>query len=159
MIASDVVRRQVFGAPDSRQPAGWREERYGAEAVERVYREIFARAESVLASGRSLVLDASWSSRARRDHARAWAERLGAHPVFVEVRCPRDVTLARLEARKRAGRDPSDAGPEIYDAFAASFDPVHDSEWPAGDHLVAWTDRDRWQDALRAQIRSERGAR
>jgi predicted kinase len=70
---------------------------------ERVYAGLFARAGAVLASGRSVVLDACFPSEARRRAAEALAGRHGATFVFGWCEAPREETSERL--RRRDARD------------------------------------------------------
>ena len=133
-----------IGDREESSSAGWGEGRYSPESRAGVYTAMLDRAAPVVGSGRDVVLDASWSSRGQRDRAREWAAAHGARARFVEIRCEREVALERLTARKRKGGDPSDAGPELYDDFARSFDAV--VEWPAEDHVVVHTEREGWQE-------------
>jgi predicted kinase len=52
------------------------------------------------------------------------------------------VALARLAARAREGRDPSDAGPELYAQSEARFEPP--LEWPAAARARITTDSPTW---------------
>jgi aminoglycoside phosphotransferase family enzyme/predicted kinase len=159
IISSDETRLRIPLAPeeldetDERVPGGWQEGRYSAAATARVYDEMLARAEAVVESGRVAILDASWARRDRREQAREWALRLGSHPVFVEVRCERQTALERLARRQAAGTDASEAGPELYDDFAAAFEEIGTDQWPADDRWIVHTDRDGWQDGLVAHAR------
>ena len=54
----------------------------------------------------------------------------------------RAVAIARLEERQRRGNDASEAGPDLYDDFARSFE--EPDEWPPEDHIVVNSDRDGW---------------
>jgi aminoglycoside phosphotransferase family enzyme/predicted kinase len=142
VISSDRVRKHRLGlAPGERAPP----EAYSRAGKAEVYAGLLERAEPVVGSGRVAVLDATWGRRADRDALRAWADRLGLRAVFVEARCGRDEAIRRLEARAAAARDPSDAGPELYAASVAGFEPA--SEWP--DPLVIETDRGDASDRVR----------
>lgn len=152
VISSDEVRRSIEARDASAAP-GWREGRYSRQATQRIYDALLERATPVVASGRDVVLDASWASKERREAARAWATEIGAHAEFVEIRCSRDVALNRLEARQKKGTDASEAGPEIYDDFARAFDDV--DEWPAEHHRIVETDREGWQQRLGAAMTDE----
>jgi len=150
VLASDRLRRRLLGAPQ--RTAGWREGRYTAEAVEGVYAALLERAAPVVDSGRSVVLDASWSRRRLRERARAWAQQHQADCVFAEVRCPRSLALARLAQRQQQGRDPSEAGPELYDRFAASFEPLDATEWPPRQRWILDTAAPTWRESLHRNL-------
>jgi uncharacterized protein len=134
VISSDRVRKATAGlAPTARGDAGL----YTAEAVERNYREVLRRARAVLESGRGAVLDATFSSRRRRDEAAELAEATGATHVFIETRCgDRAVLEARL-ARRRGRPSISDATDAELDKLLALHEPVASDE--RGTHIVVDT--------------------
>jgi len=151
MLSSDRIRHRILGEPGQR--SRWREGRYALAAILRVYEGLLERAAPVAESGRAVILDASWSRRGVRDRARAFAAERKTRCVFVEVRCPRTVALARLAQRQREGRDPSEAGPELYDRFAASFEPLDATiEWSPSDHWVIDTKGASWHGVLAKQL-------
>jgi predicted kinase len=153
ILSSDRIRRRLLGEPD--QKVSWREGRYAESAALRVYDALFERAAPVTESGRTVILDASWSRRDLRERARAFAAERKARCLFVEVRCSRLLALTRLAQRQREGRDPSEAGPELYDRFAASFEALEAGiEWPARDHWVIDTEGADWRGALARQLAS-----
>jgi uncharacterized protein len=106
---------------------------YDPAFTERVYEEILRRAAVVLASGRPVVLDASFRSASMRAAAKALAEAHGVPFRFVECRASPEVCRARLERRARE-RGVSDGRAEVFDAFRARVEPV--TELPASEHLV-----------------------
>jgi predicted kinase len=106
---------------------------YDPGFTEAVYAEVRRRADVVLASGRSVVLDASFRSRAERDAARALAERHGLPFRFVECRAPAAVCRARL-ARRAHERGVSDGRLELFDDFCARWEPA--AEVRPAEHLV-----------------------
>jgi predicted kinase len=77
----------------------------------------------VLASGRSVILDASFRAREHRGWVRALATRFAVPVTFVECTCPRERAMQRLAARAQ-GPSISDGRAEIYDAFLARFEPL-----------------------------------
>lgn len=114
LLRSDSVRKERGGIPSYTTPA-----RTG------VYRDLTARAEVLLGGGASVVLDATWSHRAWRQHARSAARRASARVVELECRAPVSLRAARAERRAGEGRDPSDAGPREAERLAVEFAP-----WP-----------------------------
>jgi predicted kinase len=103
--------------------AGFGVGRYTAEAIERNYRDLVAKARQLLALGESVVLDASWSSERMRSLAREAATATASD--LIELRCvtPAEVAGERIRARRAAGADLSDATPEIAAALTKGFDP------------------------------------
>jgi hypothetical protein len=147
VIASDRVRKRLLGAPPTaRVGGGWQRGAYSAEHTERTYAGLLARARPVLASGRSAILDATFSNRARRSDAARLAREQGVAALLVEVCCAPSVARERLARRAAAGSDPSDAGPEHHAASAREFEGLE--EWPEGSRARIYTDRDDWRATL-----------
>ena len=147
VISSDRVRKAAAGiAPTARGDAGL----YTPEAVERNYREMLRRARAVLESGRGAILDATFSSRRRREEAAALARATGAALVFIETRCAdRAVLEARLAAR-RARPSVSDATDAVLAQLLSLHEPIGPDE--PGTHVVVDTasnPADARADALR----------
>jgi predicted kinase len=116
-----------------------------------VYAEVLRRAEVVLASGRPVVLDASFRSSAMRLAAKQLATARGVPFRFVECRTSPDTCRARLARRERMD-SVSDGRLAIFDAFLAKFEKV--SELPEAEHIVLDTGRPAEESlrALRANI-------
>ncbi len=132
-LSADEVRKQLLEV----SPTTARKEDpfvgdYGQHMTERVYDELFARAKQILASGRGVVLDASFRAKGHRDRARKLAAQLGVSIRFVECFVDRSEALARLSERARRPHV-SDGRAEIYDAFAASFEAP--DELPAEEYV------------------------
>ena len=90
---------------------------------------MLAEARSVVLSGRTAILDATYSRCGWRDEARAWAARHASGCSIIEVVASRDEVLDRLTERAAAGNDASEAGPGLYDTIRAEFESP--DEWPA----------------------------
>jgi len=158
VVSSDRTRKRLAGlAPEARGGAPPGRGLYAPERVARVYAALRARARAALGSGRAVILDASFARRTERDAAHALARELGAAAWLVEARCAPEVARERLARRARAGRDPSDAGPEFLDTSRAAFEPPE--EWPAARSLAVATDEPGWRAALEPLVRVLRLAR
>ena len=109
------------------------------------------RADVVLASGRPVVLDASFRSSALRRAARQIAIDHGVPFRFVECRADADVCRSRLREREVIG-GVSDGRLEVFDAFRARFEPVQ--ELCPTEHVVLDTSRpiEESLDFLRAHL-------
>ena len=139
LLSSDRLRKRLAGLDVTDH--GERDVDGGLYAPERreaVYEAMLERAERVVASGRVAILDASFTRRADRDRARAWAEERGVEARLVEIRCDPKIAHDRLVARERAGDDPSDAGPDFLATSIERFEAP--DEWPAADREVVRTD-------------------
>lgn len=141
VISSDETRKRMHGAEpttplqDPRHAAAW-QGAYSPEVSQRVYSELLRGARLALASGRSVILDASFRSRADREAARRLASSMGTSFCFVECRATEDVARARLAQRAR-GPSNSDGRVEIYADFAARYEPV--TEFAAPEYLLVDT--------------------
>ncbi len=111
---------------------------YSPAATTAVYEELLRRASAVLASGRPVVVDASFRSREHRAAAKRLAEEHGVPFHFVECRAGLAAIKRRLARREREA-GVSDGRLEILDDFVASWQPV--GELPASEHLVLDTGR------------------
>jgi aminoglycoside phosphotransferase family enzyme/predicted kinase len=123
VVSTDRVRKELAGlAPDESAQAAYGEGMYTSEWTERVYAEVLHRARQLLGLGERVIVDASWTARRDREHARRIAR--ATRTPIVELRCsaPPEVTGVRIRTRTYAV---SDADAEIAAAMAAGADP-----WP-----------------------------
>jgi len=139
VISSDRVRKQQAALQATARGHG---ELYTEERTARTYSGMLERAEPVVRSGRIAILDATYARAALRRELLRWAAERGLRAFLVESVCAAPVARARLAARAREGRDPSDAGPELYAQSAAGFEPP--LEWPAAARAEIATDSAAW---------------
>ncbi len=118
MLRSDRVRKELSGVDPNagtagRPPASFRGGIYRDTTTAATYDELLVRARHTLELGEPVILDASWTRES--DRAAAAAIAAAASSDLVELRCdvPAGVAAARITERRAAGRDPSDATPEI----------------------------------------------
>ncbi len=134
VIETDRTRKSVLGVNALRplhEPA-W-SGAYSADFSDRVYDELFRRAGAVLASGRPVVLDASFRSAPLRRRARDLAKAHGVPFRFIECRATPEVCRERLVERE-GQPTVSDGRLAIFDEFCARYEPVVELE--ADEHLV-----------------------
>lgn len=112
---------------------------YSTEASESVYDELCRRAGVVVASGRPVVVEASFRTAAQRARVRELAQDYRVPFFFVECRAPLEVCQARLLERAK-GLSVSDGRLEILAAFARAFEAV--TELAPAEHLALDTTRD-----------------
>lgn len=147
-ISSDTTRKQLAGV-DSATPQqnAFNEGFYTPAWSARVYQTMLNQASALLACGRSVILDATFSQRAYRHAAAQEAAMYGANLVFIECQAPRELTLQRLAGRWQArlvqqpglASAASDARPELYDAQAETWQPFYAEEEPAAEHFIVST--------------------
>jgi predicted kinase len=137
VLSADWVRKELAAVSPTEpmHDAPW-SGAYTAAATDRVYEELLRRSEHVLSSGRPVVLDASFRSRTMRDAVQALARRHRAPFRFVECRASVAECRQRLSERATSA-SVSDGRLEIFDEFAARYEPV--SEIPEPSHLVVDT--------------------
>jgi len=148
VISSDRVRRDAV-ARTGEQPYG--QGRYSDAARAAVYQRLLAEARHVVLSGRTAILDATWSRRAWRDTAAAWARDNARDCMLVEIVAPRDEVIARLASRAAEGNDASEAGPGLFDAIRAEFEKP--DEWPTDRRARIDTSLPNWSEQVETEAR------
>ncbi|MGH2509018.1 MAG: AAA family ATPase, partial [Ktedonobacteraceae bacterium] len=125
LISSDITRKQLVQqepAPTTRQFDAYGTGLYTPAWHARTYQTLLNQAATLLAAGRSVILDATFSQRAYRHAAAQEAALRHANLVFIECQCPRELALQRLTRRWQARlmlqpelvSAASDARPDLY---------------------------------------------
>lgn len=91
-----------------------------ADAIRARQRTAIVRA---LESGADVVVDYAFPTRAERDDYRALARAQGATVAVVHLATPEHVARARLGDRRGVAADDMVVDPDLFDRFAASFEP------------------------------------
>jgi aminoglycoside phosphotransferase family enzyme/predicted kinase len=159
VVDADRTRKHMLGVEATAPVAhdAW-SGAYDPQFTERVYEEVMRRASVVLASGRPVVVDASFRSAAMRAAARDVAHAHRAPFRFIECTVSRETALARLAERAR-GESVSDGRAAIYDDFCARYEPprelrdaerlrVDTSAAPDESAAIARRFVDTWPDGL-----------
>jgi len=137
VLRSDEVRKERAGlATDRPAPAAFGAGLYTPAATDATYGTLLEWASVALTMGETVVLDASWTSAAWRQQARAVAEASAAQVVELRCDAPTDVAAARMARRATKGGDASDATPLIAARMAAVADP-----WPEAATIATGADR------------------
>jgi aminoglycoside phosphotransferase family enzyme/predicted kinase len=143
IVDADRTRKHLLGvAPTTPLTTAAFGGAYDPRVTERVYAEVLFRGSLVLGSGRPVVLDASFRTAEMRLAARELAREHGVPFVMIECRARPEVCrerLARRERERSGSGAVSDGRREIFDAFAARFEPM--DELAAGERLVVDTER------------------
>lgn len=122
VVEADRTRKNMLGKPHTEfLGTGTWSGAYDPAFTERVYDEVLRRAGVVLASGRPVVVDASFRSRAQRARLLELARSHGVPARFVECRADEDVIRARLRSREK-GPSVSDGREAVFDEFRARFE-------------------------------------
>jgi aminoglycoside phosphotransferase family enzyme/predicted kinase len=123
LLRTDTIREELFGksTPGTAVDAGM----YRPEARQQVYVELFARGAAWHRQGVSVVLDGTFSTVDSVLETSAIAEHPRAVFLAVECVCPPEVARGRIERRLAAGRDASEARPELHEIQRSRWE-----SWP-----------------------------
>ncbi|MDQ6615666.1 MAG: AAA family ATPase, partial [Actinomycetota bacterium] len=117
VVRSDVLRKQLAGLdPATAASSAYDHGLYTARGRAATYDALLHRAAVEAGLGRSVILDATWSSHAARAAARAAADSASAQLVELECIAPAQVASGRLAQRAARGGDASDATAAITTA-------------------------------------------
>jgi uncharacterized protein len=125
VIRSDVLRKELLGmAPTDRNHVEFGAGIYGDDISGKTYLAAHNRAEVLLKTGHSVIIDASYKKREERIHASDMARRLGVDFLVIECVCRDEIVRERLERRVKDQREASDGRWEIYAAQKKDFDRI-----------------------------------
>jgi predicted kinase len=125
VVSTDRTRKALVGlGPTDRGGHSL----YAPEAVERTYLEVLRRAGQVLASGRGVILDATFQARRWRRAAAELARAAGARFAHVETRCADPEVLRARLIERRTKPSISDATDAQLDEISSSYEPVGPDE-------------------------------
>jgi len=109
VLSSDRIRKELAGLdPSSSAAAAYEQGIYQPAWTDRTYTELLRRAELMLQRGESVILDASWTVRARRGAAEDLASTNAAR--LVQLQCSLDEETAAERIRVRSGVSDADPG-------------------------------------------------
>ena len=118
-LRSDVERKRLHGlAPGASSRAV--ADIYTPEASTRTFARLAELAREVIAAGFPVIVDATFIRRAHREDFRRVAAALGVDFHILLCAAPREELERRVEARRRAASDPSEADLEVLAAQLAS---------------------------------------
>ena len=101
---------------------------YTAEMTRLTYEHLLETARNLLATGLSVIVDATFLDRAHRQAQRLLAEELGAGFVILSAQAPVEVLRQRVQTRRAMGTDPSEANLDVLEWQMAHHDPLDQSE-------------------------------
>lgn len=126
VLSSDEIRKDLAKVDRyQHRPAEPDEGIYAPEFTKASYAELIRRADLILRSGDSVVIDASWTRNEHRDQARNIAADHAAELIEVECRVDPGVARERVARRLADPWNVSDATPAIVDHIESMHDP-----WP-----------------------------
>jgi predicted kinase len=135
IIRTDILRKEILHmAPADRHPEAFGKGIYSDEITRKTYDRALELASEKLAEGKSVIIDASYKSRADRQEALAAAERLKADFFVIECMCPENIIKERLDLRMSDKGEASDGRWEIYLAQKQAFERI--TEIPENSHII-----------------------
>lgn len=130
-LRSDVERKRLHGLPaDARSGSPLAGGLYGADASRRTYQHLLERADTTLAAGWPVIVDAAFLEREQRGPFRALAARHRAPFLILHCEAPVTVLYARVQERQRQAGDPSEADAAVLSSQLARDTTLHDDEQP-----------------------------
>ncbi|MBI5454292.1 MAG: AAA family ATPase [Deltaproteobacteria bacterium] len=145
ILSTDNIRKVLAGLkPTDKARAKYGEGIYSTEFTERTYIEMIDRAAALLAQGRSVILDATFSKARHAEEARMSALKAGARSHIIECVAGDDAVKGRFLKRDAEcamkGIPVSDAGWEVYLKQKEIYEAVRpdimvNSERPFGESL------------------------
>jgi uncharacterized protein len=128
-LRSDVERKRLFDLnSDQDSRSGLSTGIYSQEATEKTYGTLLDIAESLLARGYSVIVDATFTRRDQRKAFRQLSNRLKVPLGMIFCHAEPAILRQRIQSRNAAGTDPSEAGLEVLDKQLQSFEPPGDEE-------------------------------
>ena len=128
-LRSDVERKRLYGI-EPRQPSGsdLGAGMYAEAMNSRTYSELASLAQTVLAAGYSVIVDAACLRRWQRKLFVELCARLGIDWVIVYSEVPEASLRRRLQARTRRGNEISEADTSVLDYQRRAIEPLDDDE-------------------------------
>lgn len=114
-LATDPIRQELWGRAGMARagPIEFNQECYTPAARERVYQEMYRRAEPFLAARVPCVLDGTFLTTAECQRAAELAHRHQFEPIFIQCTCPDEIAAERIQSRWDQGETLSEARPDF----------------------------------------------
>ncbi|MEZ6121978.1 MAG: AAA family ATPase [Planctomycetaceae bacterium] len=115
-IRSDIERKRLSGIDESEHRHGnAAEQLYSQNQSVLTYQRLLQLSETILFAGDSVVVDATFLSKDRRNSFRELASRRSVPFLIVACEAPLEVLRQRVAARNALGNDVSDADPAVLE--------------------------------------------
>ena len=149
-IRSDIERKRLLNVSAGDPRVRGEPSLYTPEMRERTYRYLMDCAETPLAAGLSVIVDATFLRFADRQAFRSLAKRSGVDFVIVSCAAEKAEMIRRIDSRAR--RDPSDADVAVLEKQLDHMEALGASE--EGAVMRVDTTAPDWQSQLRAQFQN-----
>ncbi|MGQ9658905.1 MAG: bifunctional aminoglycoside phosphotransferase/ATP-binding protein [Thermochromatium sp.] len=152
-LRSDVERKRLFGLGELARTASSIDRGiYFPRATDWTYDRLHRLADSILASGYDVLVDATFIARRRRERFAALARRHRAGFAILALEAPLEVLRERVMRRLAQGTDVSEADLAVLERQHASRQPLTESEHRCA--LVIDTSRDNSLSEILARLRT-----
>ncbi|NBC25672.1 MAG: AAA family ATPase [Bacteroidetes bacterium] len=122
IFSSDSVRKTLAGLPlDKRTHASERPSLYTSEMTSKTYGRLTNSAVQEIEEGQPVVIDATFSSRQRRQKLRDQLEEKSIPYLFIEARASDETIISRLEEREEKEGVISDARREDFEMLDSGY--------------------------------------
>jgi len=120
IVRTDLVRLEVLKGEDIF------DERVASDMNKRqkVYEEVFRRADESLESGEGVIIDATFVTQSLRRRAAEIAARRGRTLAIMQTHCPQEVALARISRRTRENYESNALTEQAYFNNKAKWEEV-----------------------------------
>jgi aminoglycoside phosphotransferase family enzyme/predicted kinase len=123
-LRSDVERKRLFGEQQPDADKVLQSGIYNADASIKTYAHLHKLADSILAAGFPVTIDATYLKHEQRQAAANIAETRGVPYLILDCNAPEPVIAAWLQQRQSENNDPSDATLEVIQAQLANREPL-----------------------------------
>jgi predicted kinase len=123
-LRSDIERKRLFGEQQPDADKALQSGIYNADASAATYKRLHELADSILAAGFPVTIDATYLKHEQRQAAAKVAETRGVPYLILDCNAPEPVIAAWLQQRQSENNDPSDATLEVIQAQLASREPL-----------------------------------
>ena len=124
VFSSDRIRKTLAGVPlPERTAPDLKEMVYSERMTDRTYEELLKQGLAALAMQGGVILDATFSSRAKRDYLRDACAGAGVSVRVIELEAEQNDIANRLKAREQNAGEISDARLEDLEMLIAAYEP------------------------------------
>ena len=147
-IRSDVERTREYNANGEAEPGAGR---YDARTIAQNYNRLRDLAETIIRTGYSVIVDATFLQYEHRAPFYAMARQTGVAVKILNFKCEDAVLRARIDQRLTRGTDPSEATVAVLDEQISHAQPLRAEE--SGMAVAIHTDREQDTEALVHRIK------
>lgn len=132
VLQSDKIRKETSGLASAvAKHTSYGKGLYSNANRQHVYTILAEQAAALLQDGQSVILDASFSQRANRQHMAQLAEKVNADFLILECVAPPSAIQKRLQDRANNPSSISDAGLDLLPSFTRQYESISPPEQAA----------------------------